>query len=121
MNASAAAPLNAHTSTDELVSSLRARRDYQAAYAKWLHAAANLADESTGGDEIFDQLCSAEEDAASQFLAMRPPLRWLIWRKFELLEHVLAKEDRAGVRDREREMQALAAIRADLLYLGFDR
>jgi hypothetical protein len=97
-----------------------ARRGYTAAYSKWLHAAARLADESRDADDdLIDDLATAEEKAAVKFLAMRPPLRWLLLYKFELLDRVLAKEDQAGVRDREREMHTLAAIKTDLLYFGF--
>lgn len=69
-------------SADELVCSLSSRRHYEAAYGKWLSACARLADQATGDDKLLDQLCDAEEEAAAQFLALRPPLKWLIWRKF---------------------------------------
>jgi len=42
----------------------------------------------------------------------------MIWHKFEVLDRILEKEDRGGVRDREREMRALAAIKADLLFFS---
>jgi hypothetical protein len=88
-----------------------------------LSAVARLADESTDDDQLLDQLAAdeeeAEEEAATEILAMRPPLKWMLWHKFEVLERLLEKEDRGGVRDREREMHALAAIKADLIFFGF--
>ena len=114
-----ASPAVSENVGDELAATLARRRDYSAAYARWLHAAACLADESTD-DELVNELADAEEKAAAELLAMRPPLRWMISHKFEVLDRVLEKEDRAGVRDREREMHTLAAIKADLLFFGFD-
>jgi hypothetical protein len=105
---------------DEYAGPLIARGRYAAAYSKWLHAVACLASESAGDDLLLDEMDGAEEKAASEFLAMHPPLKWMISYKFEVLERILEKEDRAGVRDREREMHALAAIKADLIFLGFN-
>ncbi len=103
---------------DECASFIARRRDYMAAYSKWLRAVAHESDESAD-DRPIDELRAAEEEAAAEFLAVRPPLKWMIWRKFETLERVLADEDCAGVRDRKREMETLAAIKSDLIYLGF--
>ncbi len=99
---------------------LDARTRYSVAYSRWLHAVAQLADESTDPG-LFYESDLAEEKAAWAFLALRPPVRWMVWHKFEVLDRVLEKEDRGGVRDRERELQTLAAIKADLIFFGFDQ
>jgi hypothetical protein len=117
----AAEPVEAGAAPDKYAGLLAARSRYAAAYCKWLRAFACSADESSEDDDdrLLDE-SAAEEKAAAKFLAMRPPLKWMIWYKFEVLERALENEDRAGVRDREREMHALAAIRTDLIFFGFD-
>jgi hypothetical protein len=107
-------PVEADAAPVEYAGLLTARGHYAAAYSKWLQAVAYLASESTIDDD------DAEEDAAAKLLAIRPPLKWMIWYKFEVLERALESEDCAGVRERERELHALAAIRADLVHFGFD-
>jgi hypothetical protein len=109
-----AGPSDWHTHT------LEERSRYAAAYGKWLQAVAHLDGEGNDDDVVLDKMCTDEEEAAAAFLGVHPPLRWMLFYKFDVLERVMENEDRAGLRDRGREIQTLAAIKSDLLFLGFD-
>jgi hypothetical protein len=92
------------------------RMEFEEKYGRWLAARAAITIAEDPGDELYDALEAARDD----LLSAEPPLKWLIWYKFEVLEHVLGGEDRAGARDRGSEIRTLAAIKADLLHFGFD-
>ena len=69
-------------------------------YSKWLIACARLSDESSDDDQVVEEkLDAGKRNSPAEFLALRPPVKWMIRVRIRSSERALEKEDRCGVRD----------------------
>ncbi|MGD0640070.1 MAG: hypothetical protein ABSC22_04910 [Roseiarcus sp.] len=71
-------------------------------------------------DALWNKRQDELEDVERQFLFTPAPTKWRVWRKFEVLELAMNSEACASLADPARSVRALAAIKADLLRLGFN-
>ena len=85
-------------------------------YAEWLTSRAGhiCPDSNTWGDDEAQRCLDREEELARLITTAPAVFPWMVFQKFEVLEHYLGSEHGTGWRD-NRELVMLAGIKADLL------
>ena len=85
-------------------------------YAEWLTSRAQhmSPDSNTWGDDEAQNCLDREEELARLITTYPAVYPWMIFSKFEVLEHYLGTENGTSWRD-NRELVMLAGIKADLL------
>lgn len=97
------------------------RTEFERRYAAWLAARARLADPDRPDDDAESSRLGDEAEAAFKaFVVARATLPWMIWRKWEALDELLADPFRLGISLDGFALVVSAAIKADLIYLGLD-
>jgi hypothetical protein len=98
---------------------LSAMARFDAAYAEWLAARADLAVSHENDTDEATQRRADREDAAVLALATTPaPHSTAVWNKWNFLEHYVAGEVEDGPSDYPIMIVALASLRADITTLG---
>jgi hypothetical protein len=92
---------------------------FDAVYAEWLAARADLAASHENDTDEATQRRADREDAAVLALATTPaPHSTAVWNKWNFLEHYVAGEVEDGPSDYPIMIVALASLRADITTLG---
>jgi hypothetical protein len=113
--------MNETEDTGAISPKLRAAMDrFDAAYAEWLVARADLAAQHQDGDsEAAEQRRADRESAAELALATTPaPHASAVWQKWAFVEHYVASDLDAGESIYPLVVVALASLRADIMVLG---
>lgn len=95
---------------------------FRARFAKWQMLRARIAQHEQEADvtsptvdaeaaELDQQL----EDATRLVMTTHAPQSWMIWQKFEILEHALSPDGTEPMWADKRQIWMLAAIKADLM------
>lgn len=83
--------------------------EFNRLYRNWLSARAVLVDlELPDDDEAVALRDAAVQEAERELMFTEPPLPWMVWRKFEVLEGCIADENRDGLYNNHRTVLYLA-------------
>jgi hypothetical protein len=94
-----------------------AERDkFDALVAEWLSCRAKQRDpETPQDDEVRGPIGARGYEVARQIAATLAPLPWMVWDKFEVLQHYLCDAGEGGNWTHNPEVVMLASIKADLM------
>ena len=99
---------------------IAAREAFEAAYCEWLTAKAASCDQSLDqSDAVANKRYDRVRAAEIALIATPAPIGWQVLQKLEFVESMIAHNFEAGEPKYPLAILALAAVKADMLAIGF--